>query len=353
MQVDTDSGSFSGRLHYRYLGMPPDDVSPRGDAFLTCLLIPAMQAGEDLHIEAPVSPYLLSHMPRIVSLLRSWDPAFSDTRVTVSSADTHETQAAGTGLFFTGGVDSFYSLLRDIETHGDGPEAVTHLVFVHDYGTRDPYRASTKAKLSAHFKRIAKAAGKELILVETNLRRGPRASWRLHHGSALISTVQPLRHVFGRFLIASSSHMNGMEPWGTHPALDHLWSLEDLEIVHDGVESYRTEKMRTHVAHSDLALSSLRVCWREEHQPQNCGRCRKCVQAMIVLHTLGKLDECPVFAHPLTLWNILRMNLEGRRWGTWQHLELLRGSPGNHWRALALRLAIARHDLTELVAVRR
>jgi hypothetical protein len=48
-------------------------------------------------------------------------------------------------------------------------------------------------------------------------------------------------------------------PRGTHPALDHLWSAENLRIIHDGYELTRLEKVRR-VAEMDLAMRYLRVC---------------------------------------------------------------------------------------------
>jgi hypothetical protein len=73
-------------------------------------------------------------------------------------------------------------------------------------------------------------------------------------------------------------------PLGSHPLTDPLWSTEAVEIVHDGAEARRTEKILRIVDDAE-ALDNLRVCFDDMNT--NCGRCAKCLRKMLPLRLLG------------------------------------------------------------------
>lgn len=338
------------RIGYRYRGLAPDQVAARGDAFVTTLVVPAMVAGEDLIVEAPVSPMLLGGVARAMELINSWDPLrYRIVDVVADPEPNIEQPGAGVGLFFSAGVDSFYSLLKNLEEHPEGPDAITHLVYVIGIGARKDFGPDTVAKIVAHVTRIAAEVGKELLVIDTNLRGNLWAPWRIHHGSATISTVLPIPSVLSRCLIASSNVPPFATPLGTHPQLDHLWSVEGISIVHDGADVYRTDKMRSHLARSELALRTMRVCAVEDQQPKNCGRCRKCLQAMISLHTAGALERCTTFVEPLRVHRVWTMHIEGRRPGARKHLDSLVRSRSELGLAWGMRAAILRHDVKQIL----
>jgi hypothetical protein len=350
-EVKMEGRDFRCRIEYRYKDCPQELISTTADAFVAGLLAPAMRAREDLIVDAPVSPKLLGNVDHITGLLASFDERLSPVKVHAPVASPPRIERPrGIGLFFSAGVDSYYSLLKNIRDHPHGPDAITHLVFGHNVGGGKPYGTAANERLTAHMTYIAEKVGKKLLILETDLRQeGPRAPWRMHHGSALISAVLPLDRVLGKCIIASSLSTEFLQPYGSHPHLDPLFSIDGLEIVHDGDEAYRTEKMTTLVAHSELALNTLRVCFREEQQPRNCGRCRKCLQAMIVLHSLGMLDRCPAFVTPLEVRRVWTMHLEGRRTGAGKHLALLGDSKDDKRLARALRFAMLRHDIKQQI----
>src|SRR5260370_41155326 len=92
------------------------------DAILAATLLPAMRVGGDVKIPEPGSPKLLASIGTIQDIFRSWEqrfPVYSSYRRVAIHAPGRLTPLAGPGrgtaLFFTGGVDSFYSLLRHRE----------------------------------------------------------------------------------------------------------------------------------------------------------------------------------------------------------------------------------------------
>ena len=80
--------------------------------------------------------------------------------------------------------------------------------------------------------------------------------------------------------------------------LDPLWSTEASEIVYDGAEATRAQKVMNCLCHSELAMRSLRVCLSADDR-YNCGRCEKCLRTMIPLYVAGCLGKSTAF--PATL----------------------------------------------------
>ncbi|HZA15574.1 MAG TPA: hypothetical protein VE645_01540 [Pseudonocardiaceae bacterium] len=165
------------------------------------------------------------------------------------------------GLFFTGGVDSFYSLLKDVELSTDaGHEPVTHLL----YANIGAHHGRAYGRLVGRLRRAAEETDRQLVLIDTNVQSltDRAVYWPDYYGAALASVALALQGLFGRCLIAASDHYRHLPPLGSHPVVDHLWSTERLEIVHDGAEATRTDKVVRQIGRSRLALETKRVLAR-------------------------------------------------------------------------------------------
>ena len=133
--------------------------------------------------------------------------------------------------------------------------------------------------------RFARAFDKTLIAVSTNhYAFGYRynLSRNLTQGSALASVALLLG--FPRVYVPAAYSYSQLIPLGSHPLTDPLWSNESVEIVHDGAEARRVDKVMT-IAGNAAALANLRVCFDDMND--NCGRCAKCLRTMIPLGLLG------------------------------------------------------------------
>jgi hypothetical protein len=286
-----------------------------GDPFLAALLVPAMTLGEDLSIPVPVSPSLLRNLQDIQSIHTRFDPWLK--RVSIAApprltSSPHEL-ATATGLFFSLGVDSFYSLFKNMRDHPHDPESVTHLLAMHgfdvcygEWGSRFP------PEIVRNSERVAQETGKELLPVTTNVRQvtEPLSRWNMSHGAALASIALALDGLFSRVLIAASTTYDQLYPWGSHPVLDPLWSTDRLNVVHDGCEMGRIDKV-AFVAGSPLVLETLRVC-PGYSADYNCGQCVKCLPTMIDLLQLGVLERCATFPHTIDV-ELLSRTLEAYR----------------------------------------
>ncbi len=191
------------------------------------------------------------------------------------------------GCFFSGGVDSFYSLLTK-------RAEVTHLVLVHgfDIALED---AQLRRQTSSMARSVADEVGKDLIEVDTNVKAlfgVCGVPWAWAHGDFCLEPG-PTRELV---------------PLGSHPGLDPLWSADGVTITHDGDDPSRTEKIRF-LKDEDLVLRWLRICWENRHGAYNCGECGKCVRAMAILDSLGALERCSTLPDRLPVEDLRRMPL--------------------------------------------
>jgi hypothetical protein len=258
-----------------------------------------MGLGEDLEIDGTLSPRLLSGAGTAMDIYKAWRPRLSRVQVLGRSESPQTGGEMGVGLTFTAGVDSFYSLLKAERAKDRRASPASHLLFIHDFNL-EPLDASEQAMVTARIQRIADESGKQAIFVSSNLRRRTAsvAQWDMHAGAALASVALALSGLWKRCIIASSWYYGNLRPWGTHPLLDPLWSTEAVELVHDGCEARRSDKVRE-IGGSQLALDTMRVCWRPISGVYNCGRCEKCIATMVMLESEGVLDQARAFGRSL------------------------------------------------------
>jgi 7-cyano-7-deazaguanine synthase in queuosine biosynthesis len=260
------------RLWYRIPSALAGEV--RAEPFLVAGLMPAMARGEKLEVSSSfrISPRLFTSLPKIQQILHVWVPALKEIEVQ-TVCGTPAPPRPGSACFFSGGVDSAYTFLKH-------KEETTHLVLIHGLDIRHDDEAAFSRVLDPA-REIAQRLGKTLIPVRTNAREFCKANGLtmvLFHGALLASVALLLG--FERSYIPASQTYDDLEPWGSHALLDPLWSTESSEIIYDGGEAGRVEKVRVIAAHPDL-LASLRVC--SSGTGSNCGACEKCLLTLTAL----------------------------------------------------------------------
>ena len=284
----------------------PGPIEARADAFVPALLIPAMLAGEPLECDIPVSPRLLASVPRAQAVLAGWYPRFHPVPVAIPAAATVRSQRVErTAAFFSAGVDSFHTLLKN--RHGRGTTGtVSHVVFMKGFDAQLA-QADGLAESEAHVRGIAGRLGVGLIAGRVQrarpraqssgrrrikVRRWARPDWR--SGVALVKSSIPATLTGPRRI-----------PWGPHPLLDECWSSDNVEFVHDGCEARRHEKIAAIGAWDAEAIGELRVCLSAAGGPADAGRCVKCVRTMTVLAPGGYSSarrvsrrRCPTTTRP-------------------------------------------------------
>lgn len=269
-----------------------DDLTLSGNPWLVALAPLAVTRQEPLRIGQPVDPTLLGNVRRLMDVWAGWYPQWPAVPVECAIAPTPRPAPAGrTGAFFSGGLDSFYSVLRHAP-HGIPPmEAplLDELLTVWGFDIPLANRAAI-VRLEARFQRVASSLGTQFVGVATNLRqlRWATADWGLlAHGCGLAAAGLVLEGRYDTLLIAATGGHRDPHPWGSHPATDPLFSTRATTFLHDGANATRVEKTRF-VLDSPIARAELRVCWRSESD-ENCGECAKCYRTMTILELLDGL----------------------------------------------------------------
>ena len=291
-----------------------DFLRDSADPLLCALLAPCMHTGEDLQIDPPVSPLLLSRLQRLQDILALWHPEFHRIEVRAHGAGGDNAQPPGVLTLFSGGVDSFYTLLRSLHPgKADVPRA-THLLFVK--GLEQPHSVLSGVQASiGQVEVIARQTGTQLLVASTNLRDRFTLNYeRYYFGAAMAATVHALTAGIGTLLMPSSHSYAHMEPLGSHPLLDPLWSSERLDVIHHGAEARRVDKIAAILAEWTSALPLLRVCLKNSGGNFNCGRCRKCLRTMVALQMLGALGKAGSFPGELPADAAVLLRLERDSW---------------------------------------
>jgi hypothetical protein len=252
-------------------------VSHAGDPFLAAALLPAMAKGEKLEFDAslPISPKLLRNCSVFQDIHHAWNPVL---KVVPIDAATRVAGPLNDGAisFFSGGVDSMFTLLKR-------REEISHVVYIQGFDFLvDDASFRTAFERNASFVR---GFGKTVIPVGTNSNAfgyHHNLSILLTQGSALASIALLLG--FPRTYVSSAYSYSQLVPLGSHPLTDPLWSTEGVEIIHEGAEARRVDKV-IKIAESPSALANLLVCAHEV--TRNCGHCEKCLRTMIPLQLLG------------------------------------------------------------------
>ena len=264
------------------------ELSPSPEAFASALLLVSQHRGQRLVIKAPVDDIWKKGIERVVAKWSEWWDY--EPLLPVADVDTPRAprEASKRALSFSGGVDSFFSLLT-----APKPD---FLVTVHGF---DIPLADTRrmAALERSLLAVADKEGARPIIIRTNLREHPangkRYLWERSHGGALAAIGLLLSSSIAQYFISSTYSLARDRPWGSSVNTDPFFSSTDLEIVHFGTEP-REEKILGILSHP-LARSHLRVCWENRKPEGNCSRCAKCLLVMLHLSEYGVLDEFDVF----------------------------------------------------------
>ncbi len=269
------------------------------DPWLAALAPLAVELGEPLRM-GPVDARLLEGVRALMLVWSGWYPGKAAVEIQAEASPAPPGAQSGesrlSASFFSGGVDSFFTVLS--RTRGDrralGP--VDELILLHGFDI-PLARPAEFARLRARLENAAAELGLPLQALATNLRQTAwaRANWAaMAHGPALAAMAHALGHRYREVLIPSSvPYHRPHRAWGSHPLTDSLLSSSGTRMLSDGGRFRRIEKTAV-VARSEIAARSLHVCWRER-SAENCGRCLKCLRTLTILELLGLRDRVTAF----------------------------------------------------------
>ena len=279
------------------------------NSFLLACTLTAMRYGEKrIAIDAPISPEIKDGLINSMKCLINWqlkERQVIKIEAPIETEVLFADKPPRAGALFSGGIDAL-AMVRDnhLNFPSGHPRRIEDGILV--YGVlqgeneQDPNFQNVINAVSA----MAEDAGIKLIQVYTNAYAHFRdldpdfSFWRYEYHGAFLAAIA---HAFVPRLsvasIASTYDYANLEPWGSHPLLDPLYSTTSLQIRHENAALSRLEKTQL-VGEWDVALKHLRVCNEKESYSQgnyNCGNCEKCVRTMTAFLALGLLDQISTF----------------------------------------------------------
>jgi hypothetical protein len=285
------------------------------DAFLSaCFPLAAVHGEARVRIEGQPCPMLIEGLYTAHAWWTSWGGM--PTR-----APKIETPVRGRGRnsggprravgFLSGGVDSLHMLMRNRRLYRQDDLAyISDALFIHGFDIgkrlRDPENERFRTALLG-LQHVAGEIGLRIIPCRTNLRHLPSMPdfWEHRHSGAALAAVGHAAIAGAAVLFLGSSYpVADPVPWGSHPAVDGLFSSQRVTLVHDGSRFSRLQKV-CDLASWPTALDALRVCPGGLGTRANCGECEKCLRTRLELLAAG-VEETEAFGPSLTpseLWN--------------------------------------------------
>lgn len=265
----------------------------RLDAFVSGLILFAMQHNEPVEVEGTLSNKLAYNLKYYMHVLKSFYPDWHVVPLKIINLDPLNKTARGhsIGSSFTTGIDSFTTLLDNFKNEKNRDKKITHLLFgnVGQPGGEGMNDRELFQKNLANIKKSAKHLNLDLVVVDSNVGEFyTKDHFSDSHGPRIMSCALLLQKLFSIYYIPSSFKYADIFPQGTTPLADHLLSTEVLEMVHDGAQYSRIEKTRL-ISDWDVAHSHLTVCnYNFQLGKINCSNCDKCLRTMVTLDMLGK-----------------------------------------------------------------
>lgn len=315
------------RLWYELDEHHADLVRPHGDGFLPPLLAAAMARRRPLHIDGSVAAEHLEGSARVMEVHLRFSAAAGDAlagvAVTASRPRADDPRGAATGVFFSGGVDSFYTLLSNRARYPAGDaRRITHMVVLHGYDLALDQHALF-ARLLRECGEIGARIPAEPVRVRTNVRAALAGlHWnRYGFGTVLAGAALALTPGLHTIYVPSGGRPfldMAQLPTAIQPEITGWWSTRAHELVYDPLHVPRRDKVRL-LVEERWAIPYLRVCWENRGGAYNCGECEKCLRTMVEL-TLAGADTDSPFPSPLDLDRLRAERLPPRARMYWQEL---------------------------------
>lgn len=302
-----EGGPFPERLFFKGdANALPDFTAPSGNFALVGLLYPAMVLGEDLVIDASVSPLLLYTIQHDVqSLLIDYHPELKRIKVSATSVTLAPLQVpSDVATGFSAGVDTFTTLT--LFTANDVPDSrrLTSLT-TFDVGAMGSFDVSSEIfeKYSRRVRDYAKDNDFIWQTARSNLNQfygAVSANFQTTHVIRNVAAALIFEDIYGCYLYSSTYPYRNINSKNDdmsyiEPMLLPLLSTETLQFASAGAGLARVQKTEL-ISTSQSAMTMLDVCVasaevRMKSKFLNCSKCWKCSRMMVNLDVLGRLDD--------------------------------------------------------------
>lgn len=278
------------------------------DAFLVAALYPAMYYNESIEIEGNVSQKLYKNITNYVqAVILDFAPSFHRVPISVkgyAKAEKRNSLMIGTG--FSGGIDSFSTIIDKFEDENDSDWQITTLFFfnVGQNGNIDNEHTKERAENRYNLVRdFAKSKNLPYIMMDSNLFNFYMPQWEYDAGVLCrIASILVFEKSLSKYYISSAYTYAEMIECGSErhtlaqfadPYIMPLLSPESLDIILDGAQYKRSEKTAM-VAMYIPSYKYLNICVNSSDNhvvAENCSMCSKCLRTLMALESLGCLEK--------------------------------------------------------------
>ena len=281
------------------------DLSDMDESLLTIPMIlnvaPAIWA-MNLNVKVPViDKSLSSSLERLKLTFKSMYPElnWAGNLHAENLADNYYVTNERPALFFSGGLDSVFSAIRNIN---EKPLLVS--VRGSDISLSDKIGWEL---VKSQSNRFGETYGLDVSFIESNFYDflnqpfltlsdfGIPSWWAgVQHGMGLAGLIAPLAvsHEIPYAYIASTHSKEFSAPWGSNPEIDNNIFFGETRFVHDGYDFTRHEKVKELLKISkfaNLEKPLLRVCYsNRKNSGENCCKCEKCSRTITALLVEGE-----------------------------------------------------------------
>lgn len=300
LSITVDYGKESRELWY---SVPIEYVdwfsTDRCDGFVVGLLFQAMARNEDIMLDGPVSSRLFHNLQNFyIPMMAQAFPNLHIVNIKPKYLTDERTDGLSVCTGFSGGIDSFATVIQHYINEESNGHKITHLLF-HNVGSHGHWESENTNRLFEERYQnlipLAEEMGIPLVMVDSNLSEIFEIDFITMHAALNASVPLILQNEFQRYYYASSYKYADCTVRGIDdiahfdPFSFHLFSTEGLDCVSTGCQMSRVEKTKV-VATHEPSYRHLNVCVDSAFGGLNCSVCFKCRRTILTLELLGVVD---------------------------------------------------------------
>ncbi len=272
-------------------------VTDLADPFLLIFLFETMRRQKPVRVHGTVSTSLLTNLELFMQIWQVWRP--NCYRAVEIQADRETDPPTATGknpavMCFSGGIDASFTAYRHCHNLAGRRRQNLHAgIFVQGFYDTPLSEEQLYAAAMVRNRALLDSLNMSLIPLRTNAHDAGLID-KDSHGAAIGACLHLFGGKFHTGLIANSTNYSELPiVHGSNPLTDPLLSSRNLEVLDDGGEISRLDKVRRIKDWPELR-QHLRVCNHGHGDRLNCGTCEKCIRTILAFHLLddGLLPAC-------------------------------------------------------------
>lgn len=280
-------------INRKYEGLYAKD---RIDGYVLALLLSALYLNEDIESKDSISEslyYQLVHY--LIPFLCSINKAFSPIKILCPVMPDNELKGQYTATGISCGVDSLSTIIKHFDENDNSIYNINILTLFNSgyYGGGDESRKNF-VRYSTQSIKFAKAAGLELLLVDTNVSDFMLTGFLQTHTFLSCGIALMLQQGIRLYYYSSGYPVYNFKASFVDSAYYDAFtfnciSLPNIKFISSCSTFTRVEKVNSIIQNNEY-LEYLYVC-TSGFKEKNCGKCEKCIRTLLEADSIGKLKD--------------------------------------------------------------